>query len=79
MKQKTIDELLDRMAANWPSEFIARKKIEEFSGGLMSGKTVANYETRKDGPPKVKLGRLAGYPKQEFVNWLKKHIVPAAR
>jgi predicted DNA-binding transcriptional regulator AlpA len=43
----------------------------------VTGKTVANYESKGDGPPKVKLGRLAGYPKELFIEWLKARLVLA--
>ena len=34
-----MDALLsvfDRMAANWPSELVARKRVGEFTGGMVS-------------------------------------------
>ena len=70
-----VGELIDKMAESWPSEFIARKKIEEYTGGLITGKTIANFESKGEGPPKIKLGRLAGYVKQPFNEWLKSRIV----
>lgn len=75
MEEREVFEALDRMAERWPSEFIARKKVEEFTGGLLTGKTVANFEARKEGPPKIKWGRNAGYPKGPFVEWFKRRIV----
>lgn len=70
--QEKINELFDKMAAKWPSEFVARKKVDVFTGGMLNGKTVANFESRGEGPPeKFKLGRLAGYPKASFTEWLK--------
>ena len=79
--KKTIDELFDKMAAEWPSEFIARKKVEDYTGGMVTGKTVANFETRGEGPSeKIKFGRLSGYPKASFTEWLKgKAIVAEVR
>ena len=75
MIEKSFSEAFDRMAINWPSEFIARTKIEEFTGGMITGKTVANYESRGEGPPKILIGRKAGYPKRLFVEWLKGRAV----
>lgn len=79
--KEKVDELFDKMAADWSSEFIARKKVEEFTGGMITGKTVANFEADKDkvGPPKIKLGRLSGYPKGPFVEWLKSRTVVKTR
>lgn len=68
-----INSLFDRMAENWPSELVSRKRVDAFTGGLICGKTVANYESKGEGPPKVKIGRMVGYPKDSFVTWLKAH------
>ncbi len=71
MNRKELYDLLDRMAKSWPSEIVARKKVEEFTGGMLTGKTVANWESKGDGPPKLKFGRIAGYPKGPFIEWMK--------
>ena len=78
MNENELHETIDRMAAAWPSEFIARKKVAEFTGFLLTGKTVANYESQKKGPPKVKCGRTSGYPKRPFVEWLKTMLFVAS-
>lgn len=77
MDEKQLEIILDRMASKWTSEFVSRKKVEDFTGGLITGKTVANYESKGEGPPKVKLGRNSGYPKETFIEWLKTRLVPA--
>ena len=74
MEKIDVDRMLDRMSANWPSEIIARKKVDEFMGHMITGKSVANFEALGDGPPKIKIGRLAGYPKQAFIDWLRPRI-----
>lgn len=73
MENNLIESLFDKMADNWPSEIVARRKVEEFTGGMICGKTIANYEGKKDGPVKIKIGRMVGYPKTQFVEWLKSH------
>ena len=75
--KEELEDLLIKMMENWPSEFIARKKVEEFTGGMITGKTVANFEADKTkvGPPKFKIGAMSGYPKRAFIQWLKKRIV----
>jgi hypothetical protein len=77
MNQIELNEMFDRMVANWPSEIVARAKVEEFTGGLLTGKTVANIEADKTkvGPEKIRIGRRAGYPKAKFVEWLKTRTI----
>jgi len=65
-------EAFDRMAAKWPSEFIARCKIAEFTGGMLSSKSMANYDSLGEGPGgRIKIGRKSGYIKPPLVEWLK--------
>lgn len=73
-KNAALEKAIDLMAANWPSEFVARKKIEEFTGGLLKSKTFANYDSLGLGPLRVKLRRSVGYPKDAIIEWLKKHM-----
>ncbi len=76
MTNEDLFKLIDQMADSWFSNIVARKKIEEFTGGMITGKTMANYESRGEGPDgKIKLGGNAGYVKPPLVDWLKKHIV----
>ena len=74
MGQNLLHETIDLMAERWPSSVVARKSVGEFTGGLLSGKTIANYEWRNDGPPKVKMGRLVAYPVSTFIEWLKEKM-----
>ena len=65
-------EAFDRMAANWPSEFVARNRVGEFTGGMVSPKSMANYDSLGEGPEgRIKIGRKSGYIKHAFVEWLK--------
>jgi predicted DNA-binding transcriptional regulator AlpA len=73
-KKAELDKAIDQMAANWPSPIVARKKFEEFTGGLWKSKTITNYDSLGLGPLRVKLGRSVGYPKDALIEWLKKHM-----
>ncbi len=71
----SIDEALKRMEEKWPSEFIARTKIGEFTGGLISSKSMANYESDGVGPKgQIKCGGKAGYIKTSFIEWLRPRL-----
>lgn len=75
MTKEELREVFDRMVEKWPSEFVARKKVEQFTGGLVTGKTLANYDSLKQGPPRIKIGRNTGYPKAALTEWLKARTV----
>ena len=72
---ESIEQALKRMSENWPSEFIARGKIEDFTGGMMTGKSVANLESKGEGPDgSIKCGGKAGYIKGPFIDWLRPRL-----
>ena len=50
--------------------FIARKKIHEFLGGLISPGYMANLDCKGLGPPRVQIGRQIGYLRSDLINWL---------
>ena len=72
---KELEMTFKRMIENWPSEFVARQSAGVFTGGMVSPKSLANFDSLGIGPPKIKIGRIAGYPKVEFVEWLKKRTL----
>lgn len=60
------------MIEKWPSAVVARTHIEEFTGGLISPKYIANLDCIGEGPPRVLFGRKVGYPVEGLVAWLRK-------
>jgi hypothetical protein len=65
-----IKELRD-MARKWPSTVVARGQVKDFTGGALSGKTVANFDSQGTGPAgRFKLGRSTVYPLDSLVSWL---------
>lgn len=74
-KLQTIEypSIWDEMLEKWPSPIVARDKVPIFSGGLVSGRTVANADARGEGPSeRVELGaRKVGYTAKSLVAWLK--------
>ena len=61
---------LEHLAKKWPSTIVARKKVEEFSGGILSGKTLANLDSLGRGPRKIHVGRQVCYPVDDLVAWM---------
>ena len=73
--ESTIDQWLDEMCEKWPSPWVARGKMAEFTNGLLSGKSMANYDWRRIGPPKARFGSKVGYWKKPLVQWIKTTIL----
>lgn len=69
---------LTAMKTKWPSAFVARKDVGDFTGGLISPGTVANADSRNEGPEgAIRIGRNVGYGVDEFLAWLAKRVVAA--
>ena len=72
MEQSSVSNLLQQMAANWPSPIVARTEIEKFTGGLISEKYQANLDSAGKGPEgRIRIGRKVAYPVNECLTWLK--------
>ncbi len=63
--------LFQKLAAKWPSAFVARTEIDRFSGGMLSEKYLANLDSAGKGPAgRIRCGRKVVYPVAELVAWL---------
>lgn len=68
-------KIIDEMAAAWPSPVVARKKVGEFSGGILSAKTLANLDCRKEGPEgRFIVCNQIVYPTQSLVKFMKDRV-----
>jgi len=64
-------ETIKKAAEKWPSTFVARTRLSEFSGGLVAPGTAANADCRGEGiRGAFKIGRQVAYPATEVVSWL---------
>jgi hypothetical protein len=62
---------LKALARNWPSPYVARNRVDEFSGGALNPKTMANMDSLGLGPTgKFYIGRKAVYPIDDLVEWM---------
>ncbi len=69
-KQKAV-ATIRQAAEQWPSPFVARKAVKEFTGGLYSTAHLANADCLKTGPEGAfRIGRGVAYPTQSFCDWL---------
>lgn len=65
---------LSHLADKWPSSIIARRKVGEFTGGIMSEKYQANLDSLGIGPPSVTIGRQRAYPVSTYITWLESRM-----
>ncbi len=62
---------LSHLANKWPSSVVAREKVGEFTGGIISPKTMANLDATGEGPKgRITVGRKVAYPVDLLIAWL---------
>ena len=66
--------ILDAIDRTWPAIF-ARHNLTELSGGLINSRTIANRQSRGDGPPYVRYGKAIALEKVSFLQWLKDDLL----
>ncbi|MCJ7783485.1 MAG: hypothetical protein MUP41_06090 [Desulfobacterales bacterium] len=67
---------LSSLAKKWPSSVVCRQEVRNFSGGIVSDRTLANYDAQGIGPPgRFKIGKKVIYPVDGFVKWLESRAV----
>lgn len=65
--------IFQSMADKWRAEIVARTEAAAFTGGAISGKYLANLDSRGLGPAgRFYIGRRCVYPTHLFVDWLSK-------
>lgn len=63
----------DQLAERWPSAFVARAEVKQFTGGIMSGKTLANLAAKGETvPPAFRVGRKMAYEVRHLVDFLRR-------
>lgn len=66
-----METLFQELAAKWPSAFVARTEAEQFTGGLIGEKYLANLDSAGKGPAgRIRCGRKIVYPVTNFIKWL---------
>lgn len=70
---------LSILATRWPSPFVAREKVSEFTGGIITPKSLANLDALQLGPKgRITCGRKVAYPVAELITWLESRTKIAA-
>lgn len=68
-----LDSIMSIFAKDMP-EIVLRKDIRKHTGGWLAPGTLSNLDARHEGPPKVRLGKYVGYPREELLKWLKNRM-----
>jgi len=65
-------DVFDTIVERWPSALVARSEVRAFSGGVLSGKTLANAESLGlPGPAPVRIGGKVAYRAEDLAAWLR--------
>lgn len=71
-----VENLLSDMERELPV-LVARSAVERITGGLLSGKTLANADSEGTGPERVYLGRKVAYPRKALLEWMRARLTVA--
>jgi hypothetical protein len=66
---------LDKLKEKWPSTFVSRDRIEEFTEGLFKQTSMNTMDARGDGINKrYRIGNRVFYEVDEVIEWLKTKV-----
>lgn len=54
---------------------ISRERIEDYLGGIISSKRLANLDSLGEGPPRFRVGRKVAYRTDLLLEWLSTRCV----
>ena len=70
-KKEAISQVVKGIEARWKSNVVARSQVGEITGGALSPKSLANMDSKGEGPDgRFLMGRQTVYPLPSFLTWL---------
>jgi hypothetical protein len=78
MDQQTMDTFFQDLFDRWPSPFVLRSQIGEFSCGLISPSSMATMDSRNTGPSSIRMGKRLFYGKADLIKWMKRRFADGA-
>ncbi len=70
-----MEDIFGQMKSKWKSAVVARTEVEDFTGGLVSAKFIANHDSAGTGPAnRFKIGRNVGYNVDDLCAWLESRL-----
>lgn len=71
MPKTDLSKHFQELSRKWPSTFVARERIYDFTGGLITPGRIANLDSQGEGPAnRFRVGRKVVYPVADLVEWL---------
>lgn len=75
MKKENLELYLKQIQEDWPSPFVARCKIQEFTKGMYKTISFRSFDARKCGiANKYALGTKIFYTVKDVIDWLKNKL-----
>lgn len=72
-----MENIFDSMLEKWPSALVAAPEVKKFTGGVISGKTLANMASRGESvPDSVRIGNRKAYVATSLIEWLRSRSTP---
>ena len=66
---------LNKLADSWPSPFVTRNKIAEFSGGMVTPVSMAVFDSKGKGvADRFIVNRKTCYPVDSLVQWRESRV-----
>ena len=73
MAEKHVEEFdFQEFARNWDSPLVLRTQAGKFSGEFLHPRTMANLDSRGEGPERVYLGKRVAYPVNSLIEWMQR-------
>lgn len=80
MTSQDFRSTLEKMKTAWPSAIVARQRIAEFSGGIISPGTLANEDCRGTGPKgRFQILNKTVYSVDSVIDWLEKKALQSGK
>jgi len=65
-------EELDKLKEKWPSPFVSRDRISEFTEGMFKRSSMNTLDARGNGiSPRYRIGNRVFYKTSDVISWLK--------
>jgi len=64
-----------KLKDHWGAPIVARDQVEKFSGGALNRRTLANLDSRGEGPRgRFKVGRKVCYSADALCDWIAERV-----
>jgi hypothetical protein len=74
-KLQSVANVIRSAGDKWPTSFVSRAQIPNFTGGAIAVGTIANLDSKGNGPAGAfRLGRHVCYPVDTLVEWLIQNV-----